>query len=111
VTAPHGSKPGASGTTLVYRPTPCVRFMHRNETSSKQFLSCMARLEMRKHFYPQPYAVEPTETLFCCVRAKELANYSYGGGKKWQSTLPPYPPFKDSLLSLRLKAEGFTLDR
>jgi hypothetical protein len=33
--------------TLVCRPTPIVRFMHRSETSSKQLLDRMARL--RKH--------------------------------------------------------------
>ncbi len=35
MTTPHGSKPGASGMTLVCRPTPIVRFMHMSETRLK----------------------------------------------------------------------------
>jgi len=35
VTTPRGCKPGASGMTLVCRPTPLVRFMHSSETQLK----------------------------------------------------------------------------
>jgi hypothetical protein len=43
VTTPSGSKPRASGMTLVCRPTPRVRFMPMSEQSSKQLMHRMAR--------------------------------------------------------------------
>jgi hypothetical protein len=42
VTTPLGSKPGASGLTLVCRPTPIVRFMHTSELALKQLVYRMA---------------------------------------------------------------------
>ena len=38
--------------TLVCRPTPFVRFMHRSEQGSKQLLSRMARLWNMVVFFP-----------------------------------------------------------
>ena len=35
MTTPHGSKPGASGLTLVCRPIPLVRFMPMSELALK----------------------------------------------------------------------------
>src|SRR5258708_8472001 len=46
VTTPHGSKPGASGMTLMCRPTPIVRFNHRSEQGSKKLLYRSARVDV-----------------------------------------------------------------
>src|SRR5258708_33820968 len=47
VTTPHASKAGASGITLVCRPTPLVRFNHMSELSLlKQLMYRLARADV-----------------------------------------------------------------
>ena len=52
MTTPHACKAGASGMTLVCRPTPFVRFIHTSEQSSEQLMYHMARLLNAVVFLP-----------------------------------------------------------
>lgn len=84
VTTLHGSKPGANVLTLVCRPTPIVRFMHRSETQLKATsVSHGTTGELGSIFSPAPenppkcYAVEnvqknhPTLLLHGCKSGNE----------------------------------------
>jgi hypothetical protein len=65
VTTPHGSKPEASGMTLVCRPTPFVRFMHGSRARAhSNWRIAWHDFGARSCFYPRSYAVEPSETRF-----------------------------------------------
>ena len=71
--------------TLVCRPTPIVRFMHRSgETSSKQLLYRMARLVNSVVLLPTALCRGTAKTLFSLQRAKELLTFSFAPLQKWK---------------------------
>jgi hypothetical protein len=56
--------------------------MHMSEHSSKQLMYRMAPLATRERFYPWPFAMEPSETLFIWKGARELSLQSLQAMKK-----------------------------
>ena len=79
VTTPHGYKPGASGVTLVCRPTPIVRFNHRSEQgSTNNFLSRLARADVwDARAFTQGSLPWNLQARLSCQCAKELPMYSF----------------------------------
>jgi hypothetical protein len=93
---------GARRMTLVCRPTPFVRFMHRSEHCSKQLLSRMARLHNSVVFLPTALrrgtrrnairlkTCKRTPQVFFYMRAKaEISSPPVGGAPFIPSVRPP----------------------
>jgi len=78
-------KPGASGMTLVCRPTPFVRFMHTSET--KLTATCVAHGTANVWYasaFTQGSLPWNLQTLLSCQCAKELLIHSFERTQKWK---------------------------